>query len=1357
MKFLVLLCLFFLSFSQEPQAKTEAKEILSRKQNSLVDKNGNARALFRLNEATTGSSAEERAKNYLQPRQKRSRGKRANGQAKRHDLRHVKTQRLPNSTHVRFQETFNGIDIYGADVVVSLNKAERVQFLMDNRKAPQEAKSAIPQILETAAIDRAFAHLNSREGLVGSPKAKLVYYVQGKEAHLVYKVNIALVNKTMQGDYEVLVDAQSGEIRRFENQIKTAHSGHKHKHKKKKTTAQGQGYVFDPDPLSLARKTYGATGFADANDSDSGAADSLNAYRKLVTLNDLTLDGGLYHLKNNYVELEDFEFPTDTFPAFADPNAFLFTRSQQGFEAVNVFYHLDKSARYLESLGFLDIKPDEYSGGIKADPHGLSGDDNSHFLPSQDKVSWGEGGVDDAEDADVIWHEYGHAVQDFIVAGFAGNEGMGEGFCDYWAQSYSRSVTNWTSADPEYHHMFSWDGHNEYWDGRTTNLAGHYPESKNGNIHHDGQLWATPLMQLYDRVGREVCDKIVIQSHYYLSASANQVAGAEALLQASNDLYGGQYNADILDVFRAYGQLAHIVDNAPPENILISAHNSEVKLRWESPSEDALSYSVSRSTSKNGIFQNVATEIQTLQFSDTSAVNNITYFYFLTAHYADTTSYSDTLSALPRAGLNGKNFAVIQLGNGQVAERSALRLQESILANGGDAPLISFLPRAEMLSDFNAIFVSLGAYSSNHILSESDWQNSFQPYLESGGKLYLEGADTWAYDHNNGGTGLHHSYFGINGLNDGNQSPPSGLSGSNGNITDGLNFAFSSTGEEYVDQIAATGGGSALFWSNGNTIVRVVSNSTETYKTIGAAPSFGGFVNSTGQNHRDSLMNIYLAFFSDPEIAVNTDSIIAEGMPADSSFSISFIVENLGSSDLEYTVTPEINGGLAAEDLFLSPLRSETVHSGDSVLNKFIVNETAPFGIYSGHFLIESNDLKSQPIRVPFRIYPHGPLQISLLSPFSNLVYNQADTAQTSYNLDELFSVNSFRDLDFSISSSDSTIAVAWLDSTVLSILPTGKIGVSDINITASIDTVVFMASFTASQIDTKEPEFSSSAEFGNNEGELQLVFSASEYLQEPAYILLGSDSVLLSKTAGENTYRATLPFTAAAHFEVTTLFADSTGNETRETFSYTYAAGEFANKRLTLADGLQIASVPSGQHMLIRHDSLNATDFSPSFNPVSPQMTITLGSGEAVQFAFNVRVHNEQVALYTLVGNTWELVSYQSAIHVSSNGTFALFYNADLVYVPDETEVLQNYPNPFNPSTTIKLYLKQAEHVRIDVYNSLGKKVTTLINELLEARRHNILWDGTNSNGERVASGIYFYHVRSSSYNRVKRMILIK
>jgi hypothetical protein len=146
-----------------------------------------------------------------------------------------------------------------------------------------------------------------------------------------------------------------------------------------------------------------------------------------------------------------------------------------------------------------------------------------------------------------------------------------------------------------------------------------------------------------------------------------------------------------------------------------------------------------------------------------------------------------------------------------------------------------------------------------------------------------------------------------------------------------------------------------------------------------------------------------------------------------------------------------------------------------------------------------------------------------------------------------------------------------------------------------------------------------------------------------------------------------------------------------------------------------------------------------------------------SVSFSFSAAAFNEQVAMYRLNESTWELYSYENNIEIESNGTFALFYNEALVYLPSKTELFQNYPNPFNPSTTIKVYLKTTSQVRISIYNSLGQRVRELVNGQLPAARHLFTWDGRNSNGEKVSSGIYFYQLSTNSFTKVKKMILIK
>ncbi|MGB2697540.1 MAG: FlgD immunoglobulin-like domain containing protein, partial [Candidatus Zixiibacteriota bacterium] len=86
-----------------------------------------------------------------------------------------------------------------------------------------------------------------------------------------------------------------------------------------------------------------------------------------------------------------------------------------------------------------------------------------------------------------------------------------------------------------------------------------------------------------------------------------------------------------------------------------------------------------------------------------------------------------------------------------------------------------------------------------------------------------------------------------------------------------------------------------------------------------------------------------------------------------------------------------------------------------------------------------------------------------------------------------------------------------------------------------------------------------------------------------------------------------------------------------------------------------------------------------------------------------------------------------------------------------------QNYPNPFNLSTEIRFTIPNAAKVTLNIYNILGQKVATLVNEEKEAGTHTIFWDGRGKSGVEVASGIYFYQLKAGDFKELKKMLLIK
>lgn len=294
------------------------------------------------------------------------------------------------------------------------------------------------------------------------------------------------------------------------------------------------GNVFDPDPISTSGGSYGDSGLIDDSDQNN---DVLNAQMSNVTLLNVTYINGTYSLDGPYASIVDVESPfTGTFEQ--NTSDFMFTRNQSGFEAVNCYYHIDAMMRYINEDLEISVMPTEYSGGVRFDPHAVNGEDNSNYKQGTQMLYFGDGGVDDGEDSDVIVHELGHGIHHWLTGSrdLNVNEGLSEGFSDYLANSYSRSKNLWTPDDEEYYWVFKWDGHNSYWPGRVTNRNRKYPRDLNGNIYDDGEIWSSCNMKIWDAIGREKSDKAHLIGLSATGSLSNQEDTANAIYAAAIDL-----------------------------------------------------------------------------------------------------------------------------------------------------------------------------------------------------------------------------------------------------------------------------------------------------------------------------------------------------------------------------------------------------------------------------------------------------------------------------------------------------------------------------------------------------------------------------------------------------------------------------------------------------------------------------------------------------------------------------------------------------------------------------------------------------------------------------------------------------
>jgi hypothetical protein len=246
-----------------------------------------------------------------------------------------------------------------------------------------------------------------------------------------------------------------------------------------------------------------------------------------------------------------------TTPRAGPPYDYLRSTNERAVDEIVSYFHATRAKQYLSSMGFLSVM--NYSIGIDAHDAGVG--DNAYYSPSQRAMHLGEGGIDAAQDPDVVYHEYGHAIHDNQIFFFGTtHEGgsLGEGFGDYWAASLldDQEATLLGTAC-----LGSWDStwYNPY-DGspgsgclRRLDNSWQYPRDMRYEVHDDGEIWSAALWDLRGILGPAIADRLVIKSHTFMAMDARFIDNADALLSADQALYGGTHAGTINGVLRSRG------------------------------------------------------------------------------------------------------------------------------------------------------------------------------------------------------------------------------------------------------------------------------------------------------------------------------------------------------------------------------------------------------------------------------------------------------------------------------------------------------------------------------------------------------------------------------------------------------------------------------------------------------------------------------------------------------------------------------------------------------------------------------------------------------------------------------------
>ncbi len=426
----------------------------------------------------------------------------------------IQTRQSLLGTHLWYAQTYRGLPVIDGYLAKHVEGEGEDTITVDGRR-PILGKVATRSEVAAGA---AMAIARSRTG--GVAGQAILSVLAGNAARLVWSV----ISESDADEVRTLVDALTGRVLRVESLIEDV---------------DGTGQVFHPNPV-VALKDQSLT---DRHDVNYGKLRP--AYREVVLTH---LDGSGF-LRGDFAFVGELRHSPE---AFSAGNAFVYTRTDDRFEQVMAYFDVTEAQSYIQSLGFTDVNnepqdllPNEYKG------------DNSFYRPNQDTITLGVGGVDDAEDADVTWHEYGHAIHDDQVPGFGqGHDAgsIGEGFGDYWAVTMSQPVNDGYQVPC----VADWDATSYTRDEphclRRVDLD-LTVEDQTGEIHDDGQIWSRALWDINRGLNRDRANTVILEAQFGFAPDTSFEVAAQITVETAQMLYGSGAAAVVREAFEDRGIL----------------------------------------------------------------------------------------------------------------------------------------------------------------------------------------------------------------------------------------------------------------------------------------------------------------------------------------------------------------------------------------------------------------------------------------------------------------------------------------------------------------------------------------------------------------------------------------------------------------------------------------------------------------------------------------------------------------------------------------------------------------------------------------------------------------------------------
>jgi len=431
--------------------------------------------------------------------------------------------------HVVFQQFINELPVYNAFTSVHMDKNNRINKI-DICYHP-DLFVELPMekgISQEEAIRIAIDTLNAQKRVAGTVFGEQVIYPKNDIYYVAWKVAVPLINPVE--EWHVFLEFKGGNILDILDAL---------------LKATGRGRVFIPNPVVALgdRKLTAESEIPDRAYTD-------------VVLNDLDNSG---YLKGPYVDT------CATANRAKEPDLiFNYSRSDPGFKEVMAYYHIDEAQRYIQSLGFTNLCRKTIKVNVQGDFV-----DNSYYNPDTRELIFGTWYIDDAQDADIILHEYCHVMLDEQVQGFGHNWNtcpIAEGFGDFFAACFFAEINGGFNREC----VGDWNGVGKIGDCVSrVDSNKHYPEDFLGldSCDRDGEIWSASLWDIYLKMGgaskikarrlaaRDNAIRLIIESNFNLNINSRFEDAADAIIIADKNIYDGAYEHLIREVLVKRGIL----------------------------------------------------------------------------------------------------------------------------------------------------------------------------------------------------------------------------------------------------------------------------------------------------------------------------------------------------------------------------------------------------------------------------------------------------------------------------------------------------------------------------------------------------------------------------------------------------------------------------------------------------------------------------------------------------------------------------------------------------------------------------------------------------------------------------------